>query len=139
MKRSNSKKYLFISVVVMLLVLAGCGNKEERGEKESTTVSNTAVDQYRESDTEHKSDLLASIYEKLSDSDKEMIVDLSEAVISTVVLENDKGVKKVNESAEMIGKKIYKAEYKTDDETLEEVIVYADMEDLSILGYGLVD
>lgn len=68
-----------------------------------------------------------------------MIIDLSEANINKVVLKSDKGVKKVSESVDIIGNEIYKAEYRTNNETLGELIVYADIDDLSILGYGLIE
>lgn len=138
MKKNKSRKYLHIATV-MILILAGCGNNEDQSIKVSPVVSNSNTDVHEESNTNTDRDLLASVYEKLSDSDKKMIVDLSEANINKVILESDKGIKKVNDSVDIIGNEIYKAEYKTNNETLGYFIVYADINELSILGYGLID
>ncbi len=139
MKRNRNTKYLLTVILMMIFILTGCGKNENQSVEESSSVSNSNTDVYVENNTNTSTELLDSIYEKLSDADKEIIVNLSEANIGKVILESDKGVKKVNDSVDVIGNEIYKAEYKTNNETLGNLIVYADVNDLSILGYGLID
>lgn len=140
MRVNKCRKYFFSGIMMLVFLLAGCGNNENNSIKESSTVSNSNTEVYYEgSNTNTDRNVLNSIYEKLSDSDKKMIVDLSKANIDKVVLENDEGIKKVNDSVDIVGSEIYKAEYKTNNETLGELIVYADIKELSILGYGLIE
>ncbi len=139
MKKSNSRRFFGFAIVMMSFVLSSCGNGDKHIIKEkSIVISNNNADKGK-MNTNKERDLLDTIYEKLSESDKKMIIDLSEANINKVVLKSDKGVKKVSESVDIIGNEIYKAEYRINNETLGELIVYADIDNLSILGYGLIE
>ena len=129
--------------------MTGCKNNDGQNVKESPEVSKSDIKSpdVLDSNTENKNnsesknskELTDGIYKKLSDADKEMIIDLQDASISKVILESDNGIKKVNENIDITGKELYKAVYKTNDATIGDFIVYADTNDLSILGYGLLD
>ncbi|MDD7403633.1 MAG: hypothetical protein SO170_09100 [Butyribacter sp.] len=149
MKMNKCKKYLLTITIMMLFLMTGCKNNDGQNVKESPEVSKSDIKSpdVLDSNTENKNnsesknskELTDGIYKKLSDADKEMIIDLQDASISKVILESDNGIKKVNENIDITGKELYKAVYKTNDATIGDFIVYADTNDLSILGYGLLD
>lgn len=134
MNKKNIGAMLFLTI----FLLTGCADVANNDTTNVTNVSSVSIDNNDENKT--SDDIANHIYEKLSDSDKKQIVSLQDAIVEKIVLENDIGIQKTSESIPIInGMEVFKVSYETSNETLGDFIVYANTNDLSILGYGLRD
>lgn len=132
------KLILLIMLSVILLGLIACSNQKSSEEKQTSNTTEVSKDNNKEINSEGKTnkDVREKVWEQLSKSQKENIRGTwKDAKIQKITLKPGMGnIKK----GEYIGKEVYIVDFpKT--QSINNLLVYADLSKNEIIGYGYTD
>ena len=134
------KKVIFLIMLsVLLLGLIACSNQKSIEEKQnSNTITEVSKDNNKETNSKNKTnkDVREKVWEQLSQSQKENIRGTWEdAKIQKITLKP--GMGKIDKG-EYIGKEVYIVDFPK-NQSINNLLVYADLSKNEIIGYGYTD